>query len=195
MGPNPPLQFSCEVYTDHIGALYIIGPAQKLLYKLSSTLTDPHRTQSPIACVTVRAKDHAAAPSHHLSIICMDDSQVRWYIYTAVFFRSGERKHMVVLIDCPTYRTKGIMAGCHDIRDGKFLYPARTGRLNNSNVGNVVRCQRIKPEAQIRISTLPVVSVNYGGCNCAFPCFPSGDIPSQRLFQSHGRVRTVRNDF
>jgi hypothetical protein len=62
-----------------------------------------------------------------------------WWGYEyATEFRAAESEHVVIFINRSAYR-KAVVAVRQDIGHGKFFKSARTGCLDDSHVGNIMR--------------------------------------------------------
>ncbi len=96
---------SCQINSYYARHINIVSLAQQLFYKLRSTLSDCHRTECTVTCVGVRTQNHLAAACKHLSCKLVNDCLMRWHVNTAVFFRAGKSKHVVIFVDGSTYCT------------------------------------------------------------------------------------------
>ena len=88
----------------------IVGLVQQLLYQLRSALAHRHRAERTVACMGIRAENHLSAACEHLPRELMNDCLMWRYIDTAVLFRAGQAKHVVILIDRSADRTQRVVA-------------------------------------------------------------------------------------
>ena len=79
----------------------------------------------------------------------MDDGKVRGNVVAAIFFCRRKAEHMVVLVDGAAHRAQGIVAVGERIGDGELRKPARLRRLDDADVGDVVRDDGVKLQPQI----------------------------------------------
>ena len=56
---------------------------------------------------------------------------------------------MVIMIDGAAYGAKAVVAICQHIGDGERLHAAAAGRLNDADIGNIVRSHCIKTNGQL----------------------------------------------
>ena len=97
----------------------------------------------------VAAEDHAADARLDLAHVLMDDRDVRRNEVGSVFFGGGKAEHMVVLVDGAADRAQRIVAVCERVRERELLQPARLRRLDDTDVGDVVRGDRVKFEFEV----------------------------------------------
>ena len=63
--------------------------------------------------------------------------------------RSGKGKLMVVLVDGAAHRTQRVVAVGQHIRQGELFHAGGARRLDDADVGDVVRDERVKADAQV----------------------------------------------
>ena len=126
----------------------VVGLAQELLDQLRTALTDRHGAVSAVARMGVGAEDHSAAAGIHFAHIAVDDGLMRGDKFTAVALRGRQTEHMVVLVDRAADGAQGIVAVGQHIRQRKFLQSRGAGGLNDTDIGNIVRCHGIKSDFQ-----------------------------------------------
>ena len=71
--------------------------------------------------MAVRAKNHTTAAGQHFSGKLVDHGLMRRYINSAVFFRTGQTKHMIIFIYGTAHRTQAVMAIGKYIRHRELL--------------------------------------------------------------------------
>src|SRR5699024_11912581 len=97
-----------------------------------------HCSKSAVSGMTVRSQDHLTASGKHFSRILVDDSLMRRYIDAAVFFGTGQSKHMVILIDRAAYSTAAVVAVGKHVRNREPLKSGRSCCLDDSDKRNVM---------------------------------------------------------
>ena len=94
----------------------------------------------------IRPEDHLSGSGKHFARKLVDYCLVRRDIDAAVALCAGKAKHMVVLIDCPTYRAETVMAVGQHIRNRKLFKSACPCSLDNPDKGNIVGSQLVKTQ-------------------------------------------------
>ena len=79
----------------------------------------------------------------------MYDCLVGRHIDTAVFFRTGQPKHVVIFIDGSAHCAKAVMAVGQHIRNREPLEAGRSRRLNDPHKCNIMRGELVKLDVQI----------------------------------------------
>ncbi len=97
----------------------IVGLVKKLFYQLWSALSHRHCAERAIARMRIGTKDHSAAACEHLPRKLVNDCLMRRHIDTAIFFRAGQSKHVIVLIDGAAHCTERIVTVGQHIRHWK----------------------------------------------------------------------------
>ena len=143
-------QVAAQVHRDRFGALDVVRLIEDLLYELGAALAHSHRAERAVAGVRVAAQDHAADLRFHLAHVLVNDRKMGRHKVRAVLFRRGKAEHVVVFVDGAPHRAQGIVAVGERIGKRKFFEPARLRRLNDADVGDVVRGDRIEFDLQIR---------------------------------------------
>ena len=70
------------------------------------------------------------------------------HIVAAVLLRRRKPEDMVVLVDGAAHRAQRIVAVGERVGDGEGLEPARLGGLDDADVSDVVRGERIEAKAE-----------------------------------------------
>src|SRR5699024_2378271 len=70
------------------------------------------------------------------------------HVYAAVFLCGGQPENVVVLVYRTADGAKAVVAVGEDVRQGKFIQPARTRRLNYADVRYVVRSHSVETQSQ-----------------------------------------------
>ena len=151
--------------SNNIGIIYIIGLREQLLYKLGAALADCHGTERTVTGVAVGAEKHSAAAAHRFAHKRVDDRLMRGNVDTAVLLCGGKAEEVVVLVYSAAYGAKAVMAVCENVGQGEFGKSACTCGLNDADVGNVVRCERIKLYFKLCIVSGGVVRGEDGICH------------------------------
>ena len=139
-----------EVDRDDLRAGHVIGAADELLGELPAALAHGHRAERAVPRVAVRPQDHAAAARHLFAVIAVDDGQVGGHIDAAVLLRRGKREFVVVLVDRAADGAQAVVAIGEHIGHREGGHAARTGGLDDAHIGDVVRGQAVKAQAQVR---------------------------------------------
>ena len=71
--------------------------------------------------MAVGSQDHLAAAGKHLSGELMNNCLMRRNVDTAVFFRAGKTKHMVIFVDGSSNGTQRVVAVGQYIRYREFF--------------------------------------------------------------------------
>ena len=175
-------RFTFQVNSNNTRHIDVISLRKKLFYQLTSAFSHCHGSQSAISGMTVRAKNHFSASGQHFTGILVNHGLMRRYINTAVFFCTGKSKHMVIFIDRSAYCTQRVMAVCQYIGNREFFQTGRSGRLNNSYKGNIMRCQFIEFNLQFFHVTGSIVSFQNSICHRIFRCLFPGYRLSHAVF-------------
>ena len=139
-----PGQIDCH-YLRHID---IVGLFQQLFHQLRSAFAHGHGSQSSITGMTVRTQDHLASTSQHFPCELMNDCLMRRHIDTAVFFRTGQSKHVIIFVNSTAHCTERIMTVGQHIRNGESFQTGSSRRLDNTHKCDIVRCELIKLNLQ-----------------------------------------------
>ena len=119
--------------------------------------------------MAVGTKYHSAASGHHLPHVLMNDRNMWRNIDAPVFLRRGQTEHVVILIDGPAYRAKGIVAICQYIRNRELFHAGSLGCLYNTHEGDVMGCHAVKPQLEMFHVTGCIVGLQNGVGNGPFP--------------------------
>ncbi|MPM82971.1 hypothetical protein SDC9_130033 [bioreactor metagenome] len=92
----------------------------------------------------------------------MDDAEVGGHIDAAVLFRGGETKDMVVLIDGSPDGAEAVVAVGHGVWYGELRQSARPRGLDDADVGDIMRNQRVESQAQLVAFSRGVVRTENG---------------------------------
>ena len=133
----------------HLGRRNVVCAAEQLLYKLGSALTHGNGAESAVAGMAVRAEYHLSAAREALTHYRVNDSLMCGNVDSAVLLCGGETENMVVLVYRTADGAEAVMTVCEHVGYREFLQTARACRLNDADVCNVVRCHRVKTDAQI----------------------------------------------
>ena len=144
-GPRAPR----KPHGDHRRALKVVGAAKQLLGHLAAALPDAHGSQSSVAGVAVRAKDHFPAARHHLPHVLVQHRPVGRHENAAVAFDIGQAEHVVVLIDGSAHRAQGVVAVAEHIGHREFLNSAGPRGLQNAHIVVVRGYQGVEFEPQV----------------------------------------------
>ena len=71
----------------------------------------------------IRAQNHLSALCQHLTGKLVDNCLMRGHINSTVLFRTGQTKHVVILVDGSAHGTKAVMTVGQHIGDREFLQP------------------------------------------------------------------------
>ena len=152
-------RLACHIAEDHFRRSDVPGVLQELLDELRSALADSHGSESSVACVAVRAEYHVAACSQLLPCVGVYDTLIRRNIYSSVFLCGREAEYVIVFIDSASDSAQAVVAVCHGIRNRELLKAACSGRLDDTNVRDIVRDQRIKTDMEYTVIRLGAVRV------------------------------------
>ena len=144
LGTDSLCRLSVQVDSYYPRHLDIIGLIQKLLHELRAALTHSHCPECTVTGMAVRAKNHPASACQHLAGILVNHCLVGRYIYSSVFFRAGQAKHVVILIDCSAHCAQRVVTVGKYIWDRKSLQSGSPCCLDDSYKCNVMRCQLVK---------------------------------------------------
>ena len=86
----------------------------------------------------VGTEDHATAGGQLLTDILVNNRLVGRNIDTAILLGGGESEHMVVLVDRTAHSAQRVVAVGHGVRDRELLQAAGTGRLDDTDIGDVM---------------------------------------------------------
>ena len=114
----------------HLGRGNVVCAAEQLLNELGSALTHGNGAESAVAGMAVRAEYHLSAARKALAHYRVNDSLMCGNVDSAVLLCGGETENMVVLVYRTAYGAEAVMTVCE-------------------HVGNVVRCHRVKTDAQV----------------------------------------------
>ena len=131
------------------------GVFQKLLDELAAAFADAHRAVAAVTRVRIRAEQHPAAARQLFACVLVNDRLIRRHIDAAVLLRGGQAERVVVLIDRPADRAKAVMTVRQRVRHREPLQPRRARGLNNADIGDIVRDQRVEPNPE-RIEIVPL---------------------------------------
>ena len=139
----------CAALAREYGATDIINYREGDIVEQIMALTHGKGAESPVARVRIGAEDHRPALCRTLAHILMDYSEMRGNIVSAILLCRRESEDMVVLVDGSPHRTQRIVAVGERIGNGKLLQSARLCRLNDADIGDVVRDDRVKTKAKV----------------------------------------------
>ena len=131
-------RLSGQINSHNSRHINVIGLAKKLLYQLGSAFSHCHGSKRSVSCMRIRPQDHPAAACKHFSGKLMDDCLMRRNINAAVLFRTGQSKHVVILINSSAHCAQGIVAVCKHIGHWKFLKSRCSGGLDNSHESDIM---------------------------------------------------------
>ncbi len=134
---------------DHLRAFDVIGLVQELLHQLRAALAHGHCAERAVSGMRVGAEDHAPALRQHLTRVLVDDSEVRRHIDAAVLLRGREAEHVVILVDRAADCAERIVAVREDVGHGELRKARCPRRLNDADVGDVVRSELVKTDGQL----------------------------------------------
>ena len=77
----------------------------------------------------------------------MDDALIGGHIDAAVFFSGGEAKGVIVLVDRAADGAKAVMAVGHGVGNGEFDEARSARGLDDADVGDIVRSERVEADA------------------------------------------------
>ncbi len=99
----------------------------------------------------------------------MDDGDVGRDEDAAVFPGGAEREGMVILIDGPAHRAQAVVAVGHHVWNRKLPHPAGPRRLDDANIGDVMRREAVKGDPQRLRVPAPAVGTEHVPGDAAFP--------------------------
>ncbi len=134
-----------DVNKDYLGRVDVPGVLKELLNELGSAFADAHRAESAVTGMGVGTQYHVAAVSHRLAGIAVDNALVDGNVDAAVLLCGGKAEYVVILIDGAADSAKAVVAVGHRIGDGEFLQAGRPCRLNDADIGDVMRHKAVKP--------------------------------------------------
>ena len=167
---------------NHFGTGHVIGLAQQLLDQLGAAFAHGHGAQGAVAGVAVGAQDHLAATGHHFTGVLMDDRQMGRYEDAAVLAGGGQAEEVVVLIDGAAHGAQAVVAVGERVGHGEAFQAAGAGRLDDAHIGDVVRGQGVKTQAQ-------------GGVVPGSRVVGGQDVPGQGILTGSGAVDAARRGF
>ena len=135
-----------QIAQHHFRGLHVVGVLEKLLDKLRTAFADAHRAERAVTRVAVRTEDHVAAGGELFTRVGVNDALVRGNVDAAVFLCRGKTEYVVVLVDRAADCAKRVVAVRHGVRDRELLEPAGACGLNDADVGDVVRNQRVETD-------------------------------------------------
>ena len=138
-----------QVYRDNFGTCDIVSSLAQLLDQLRTAFADCHRTECAVTGMAVGAEDHFTAAGHHFTHIGVNDRKVCRDKVAAVLLCGRKTEDMVIFVDCTADRAKAVVAVGQDIRKREFCQTAGTCRLNDTDIGDIVGCHRIKLDFQL----------------------------------------------
>ena len=112
-----------QIDGNHAGHIDIVGLTEQLLYQLRSALAHGHGSQRAVTGMGIRAQNHLSALCQHLTGKLVDNCLMRGHINSTVLFRTGQTKHVVILVDGSAHGTKAVMTVGQHIGDREFLQP------------------------------------------------------------------------
>ena len=89
------------------------------------------------------------SPTHHLAGILVDDGLIGRDVDAAVLLRGGQAEDVVVLVDRPADGAEAVVTVCHHIGHRKLRQTAGLCRLDDADIGDVVRNECVKRDAQL----------------------------------------------
>ena len=140
---------SLQINRDNAGISDIVGVTKELFAQLAAALADGHGAERSVAGMGIRAQDHFAAACHRFAHVLMNDRDVRGHIDAAVFLSGAKSEHVVILIDGAAHRAQGVVAVGQNIGKGEFLHSRSTGRLDDTDKGDIVGRHGIKADLQM----------------------------------------------
>ncbi len=166
----------------HFGTGHVIGLAQQLLDQLGAAFAHGHGAQGAVAGVAVGAQDHLAATGHHFTGVLVDDRQMGRHEDAAVLAGGGQAEEVVVLIDGAAHGAQAVVAVGERVGHGEAFQAAGAGRLDDAHIGDVVRGQGVKTQAQ-------------GGVVPGSRVVGGQDVPGQGILTGSGAVDAARRGF
>ena len=105
----------------------------------------------------------------------MDNCLMRGYIDSAVFFRTGQTKHVVILVDGAAYGTQGVMTVGQYIGHGELLQSGCSRGLDNTYKGNIMAGKLVETDLQLVHIAGGIMLLQNTICHGVFRCFFFGD--------------------
>ena len=105
----------------------------------------------------------------------MDNCLMRGYIDSAVFFRTGQTKHVVILVDGAAYGTQGVMTVGQYIGHGELLQSGCSCGLDDTYKGNIMAGKLIEADLKLVHIAGSIMLPQDTICHGVFRCFFSGD--------------------
>ena len=127
----------------HLGSIDVPRILEELFHQFAAAFANAHVTQGAVTGVGVGAQDHVAACG-----VLMDNRLVGRNIDATILFGGGKAEHVVVLVDGTAHCAQGIVAVGHGIRKRELFQSAGAGRLNDTDVGDVVGNHGIETDAK-----------------------------------------------
>ncbi|MPM17049.1 hypothetical protein SDC9_63432 [bioreactor metagenome] len=127
----------------------IVSVFQKLFHELRPAFANGERAQSAVAGVAVRTQNHLAAAGQFFARVAVDDAEVGGHVDAAVLLGGGEAEYVIVLVDRTADGAKAVVAVRHGVWNGEFGKPARPRGLDDADIGDVVRNERVEAETEL----------------------------------------------
>jgi len=119
---------------------------------------------------------------------------MRGYIDSAVFFRTGQTKHVVILVDGAAYGTQRVMTVSQYIGHGELLQSGCSRGLDNTYKGNVMAGKLVKTDLQLVHIAGGIMLLQNTICHGVFRCFFFGDRNAGLRLYLTGCFRGIRYD-
>ena len=143
------LRSTLEPYEYHFGSIDVPSVLQQLFYKLATAFADAHVTERAVAGVGVGTENHVAALRHLLTHILVDNGLVSRHVDATILLSSRQAEYVVVFVDGAANSAERVVAVCHGIGNGEFLQAAGAGCLDDTHIGDVVRCHGVEADAHL----------------------------------------------
>ena len=145
--------------------------------------------------MAVRSQNHLAALCQHFPGKLVDYCLMGRYIDTAIFFRAGQAKHVVILVDGSAYGAKAVVTVGQHIGNREFLQSRSPGCLNDSDKCNIVGRQLIEFDLQLVHIAGCIVRLQNSIGDGLFSGLFLGGHAAELALQHAGRVLGIRDDF
>ena len=119
---------------------------------------------------------------------------MRGYIDSAVFFRTGQTKHVVILVDGTAYGTQRVMTVGQYIRHGELLQSGCSRSLDNTYKGNIMAGKLVETDLKLVHIAGSIMFPQDTICHGVFRCFFFGDRNAGLRLYLTGCFRGIRYD-
>ena len=101
--------------------------------------------------MAVGTEQHFAAAGHHLARVLVNDCLICRYVIAAVFDCRGQTEDVVVFVDRAADGAEAVMTVRQHIGDREAGQTARSCRLDDADVGDIVRNQTVEGDMQLSV--------------------------------------------